>query len=151
MPKTTAESDSLHTSSHEHPSLSLPERPSTQPRTLLLGQVVVSACFFASALSKLAGTPKDVAVFGEIGAGQWFRYVSGAIEALSAVLLLVPACTPFAALVLSLTAASAAFAHALLIGGSPLPAAAFLVASGAIVAAHRAELAAVWESAREEV
>jgi hypothetical protein len=50
--------------------------------------------------SKLAGQPQMVEIFQAIGLGQWFRYVTGVIEAGSA-LLLVPSLAFFGAIALA--------------------------------------------------
>jgi uncharacterized membrane protein YphA (DoxX/SURF4 family) len=65
---------------------------------LLKGAVALA--FGAAALLKLSGDPKMVTEFGEIGFGQAFRYLTGAIEVLGAVLLLVPRVARVGALLL---------------------------------------------------
>jgi putative oxidoreductase len=71
--------------------------PATRPapraghRALRVLQILVGAFFVvASAAPKFVGEPYAVAIFTEIGAGQWFRYVIGAIELAGGVGLLVP-------------------------------------------------------------
>jgi putative oxidoreductase len=59
--------------------------------TLWALQVGLAAMFLLAGGSKLAGASAMVALFDEIGVGQWFRYVTGLIEVVSAVALLVPA------------------------------------------------------------
>ncbi|MCP2337002.1 DoxX family protein [Actinomadura rupiterrae] len=44
----------------------------------------------ASAMPKFAGQKDAVETFAKIGVGQWFRYVTGAIEAAGAIGLVVP-------------------------------------------------------------
>jgi hypothetical protein len=39
---------------------------------------------------KLSGDPRLVGLFDAIGFGQWFRYVTGSLEVLGALLLLIP-------------------------------------------------------------
>jgi len=51
---------------------------------------LLALAFLAAAFLKLSSNPKMVAEFGEIGLGQGFRYVTGAIEVIGAVLLLWP-------------------------------------------------------------
>ncbi|MCQ0011585.1 DoxX family protein [Actinomadura madurae] len=52
-------------------------------RRVLWGAQIFIAAFllFASALPKFAGQAEAVRTFEEIGWGQWFRYVTGAVEA----------------------------------------------------------------------
>jgi uncharacterized membrane protein YphA (DoxX/SURF4 family) len=51
---------------------------------------LLALAFLAAAYLKLSGNPKMVAEFGEIGLGQGFRYLTGAIEVVGAALLLWP-------------------------------------------------------------
>lgn len=51
--------------------------------------LLLAALFAFAGLSKLSGQPMMVFEFEQIGIGQWFRYVTGAIEVIGAVALLV--------------------------------------------------------------
>lgn len=82
-------------------------------------QVALAALFLFAGGSKLAGAPAMVALFDTIGVGQWFRYVTGLVEAASAVALLVPALAPFGALLLVPTMIGAIVTHLFIVGGSP--------------------------------
>ena len=57
---------------------------------LWLTQIALAAMFLFAGGLKLTGAPELVALFDAIGIGQWFRYVTGSIEVVSAVALLVP-------------------------------------------------------------
>jgi putative oxidoreductase len=81
--------------------------------------VGLAALFLFAGGSKLAGAPAMVALFDAIGVGQWFRTVTGLIEVVSAVALLVPALAPFAALLLGSTMVGAIATHLFIVGGSP--------------------------------
>ncbi|MFC5181787.1 DoxX family protein [Actinomadura harenae] len=61
-------------------------------RTILWGFQILIAAFLliASAMPKFAGQKDAVETFAKIGAGQWFRYVTGAVEAAGAIGLVVP-------------------------------------------------------------
>ncbi|MHA6630749.1 DoxX family protein [Pseudonocardia sichuanensis] len=60
-------------------------------RALWVLQVLVGVFFVvASAAPKFLGDPYAVAIFTDIGAGQWFRYVVGAIELAGGVGLMLP-------------------------------------------------------------
>lgn len=61
-------------------------------------QIVAAIAFLMAGGSKLVGAPAMIQLFDEIGVGQWFRYVTGAIEVLSAILLLVTSRAAFGAL-----------------------------------------------------
>jgi putative oxidoreductase len=53
-------------------------------------QVLLAAVFALAAVPKLAGAHSAVAMFGQIGAGQWLRYLVGAAELAGAIGLLIP-------------------------------------------------------------
>ena len=53
-------------------------------------QVLVAMAFVAAGSGKLLGTADMIALFQAVGIGQWFRYVTGLLEVLGAVLLVVP-------------------------------------------------------------
>ena len=57
---------------------------------LWLTQIALAGMFLFAGGLKLTGAPELVALFDAIGIGQWFRYVTGSIEVVSAVALLVP-------------------------------------------------------------
>jgi len=85
-------------------------------------QVLVAAAFLAAGGAKLTGDPSMVAVFDQVGIGQWFRYLTGAAEITGAVLILVPKAAIFGAALLACTMAAAVATHLAVIGGNPLPA-----------------------------
>ncbi|MEP6713889.1 MAG: DoxX family protein [Ferruginibacter sp.] len=85
-------------------------------------QVLIAAAFLAAGAAKLAGDPSMVAVFDQVGIGQWFRNMTGAVEITGAVLILVPKAAIFGAALLACTMAAAVLTHLAVIGGNPLPA-----------------------------
>ena len=82
-------------------------------------QVVLAGMFLLAGGSKLAGAAAMVALFDAIGVGQWFRYVTGGIEVVSAVALLVPSLAAFGAIALVATMVGAVATHLFIVGGSP--------------------------------
>ncbi len=98
-------------------------------------QVLVAAMFLFSGGMKLVGTQPMVELFNEIGIGQWFRYLTGGLEIAGATALLIPRLVASGALLLAGVMVGAVFTD-LMLGVSPLPAAAFLVIN-AIVAGGR--------------
>ena len=82
-------------------------------------QVATAAMFLFAGGLKLAGVPLMVQEFGIIGLGQWFRYFTGGLEVISAVLLLAPSLAFVGALGLATTMVGAILAHLYVIGGSP--------------------------------
>lgn len=83
-------------------------------------QVAAAAMLGMAGFAKLAGAPDMIALFEAVGVGQWLRYVTGALEVLGAVLLLVPALAGVGALVLAAVMAGAVASHLFVIGGSPV-------------------------------
>ncbi len=73
--------------------------PSTGSRGLHIGlwvlKAIVGLAFLTFATFKLTSAPVMVQEFGEIGLGQGFRYVTGLIEAVGAILLVIPATSRF--------------------------------------------------------
>jgi putative oxidoreductase len=87
---------------------------------LWVTQVALAGVFVMAGGSKLAGAPAMVDLFDAIGVGQWLRYVTGTIEAASAIALLVPALAPFGALFLVATMTGATLTNMFVIHQSPL-------------------------------
>jgi uncharacterized membrane protein YphA (DoxX/SURF4 family) len=100
-------------------------------------QSLVAALFLFAGIGKLAGMEMHVQLFTAIGIGQWFRYVTGAIEAVSAVLLFVPSLARFGALALTATMIGAVLTHLFVIGGNPTMPIVLAAASAGIVWARR--------------
>jgi uncharacterized membrane protein YphA (DoxX/SURF4 family) len=97
---------------------------SSRPKNVTLWtlQILTAAAFLMAGFGALSGYPMMVETFDKIGLGQWLRYVTGAIEVGSAILLLIPRLTPVGAVLLVCTMAGAVLSHLFLIGGSPVPA-----------------------------
>jgi|RhiMetdeSRZDD1v2_1073273.scaffolds.fasta_scaffold01204_9 putative oxidoreductase len=112
---------------------------------LWLAQIALAAMFLFSGGSKLIGAPSMVALFDAIGWGQWFRYVTGAIEMSAAVMLLIPSVAAFGAMLLIPTMIGATTAN-LFLGQSPIPPLLLLVAASAVAWARRDELRAIARS-----
>jgi len=92
-------------------------------------QIVSAALFLFSGSLKLSGAPMMVQMFGAIGLGQWFRYFTGGLEVISAVLLLVPSLARFGALAMAVTMVGAILTHLFIIGGNPAVPIALLAAT----------------------
>ena len=100
-------------------------------------QIATAAMFLFVGSLKLAGAPMMVALFDAIGIGQWFRYLTGSIEVVSAILLLVPSLAFFGALLLVPTMVGAVLTHLFIVGGNPGPAIVLLAAAAAIAWTRR--------------
>ena len=74
-------------------------------------RVIVAALFIAAGFMKLSGQPLMVAEFDTVGLGQWFRYLTGAMELTGGIGVLIPRYSPFAALLLLLVDIGAFFAQ----------------------------------------
>jgi putative oxidoreductase len=100
-------------------------------------RVLVAAAFILFGTLKLIGVPMMVAVFDHVGFGQWFRYVTGAIEVIGAILLLTPRFVGAAALMLSATMVGAILSHFTVVPGSSVPAMVLLVLCAVIAWSYR--------------
>ncbi len=63
-------------------------------------RVLLAALFLMAAFMKLSGQPMMVEEFGTIGLGQGFRYLTGILELIGGIALLVPAVSVFGAVLL---------------------------------------------------
>jgi putative oxidoreductase len=95
-------------------------------------QALAAFAFLAAGGSKLAAAPAMVAIFAKLGAGQWFRYLTGALEVLGAIALLVPRAAFYGAMLLAAVMIGAIVTHIAVLGGSPVPALLLLVIVGSV-------------------
>ena len=61
---------------------------SVRGKVLIGLRILFGLAFVAAGTLKLVGVPQMVAEFDVVGLGQWFRYVTGAIEIIGALLLI---------------------------------------------------------------
>ena len=102
-------------------------------------QIALGVMFLFSGGSKLAGAPAMVTLFDAIGLGQWFRYVTGAIEFIAAAALLVPSTAVYGAALLIPTMIGAVAAN-LFLGQTPVPPLVLLAVAATIAWVRRREL-----------
>ena len=95
-------------------------------------QLASAALFLFSGTLKLSGAPMMVQMSGAVGLGQWFRYFTGGLEVISAVLLCVPSLALFGALAMAVTMVGAILTHLFIVGGSPAVPIALLAATTTI-------------------
>ncbi|MFG1701403.1 DoxX family protein [Nonomuraea sp. NPDC049309] len=81
-------------------------------------QVVLAGFFVMSALGKFTGAEPAKSTFEAIGWGDWFRHLTGVLEAAGAVGLVVPPLAGLAGLAFVALTACAALAEWLVNGGS---------------------------------
>ena len=112
----------------------------TRTVAVWISQIAVAGMFLFAGGSKLAGAAMHVQLFDAIGLGQWFRYVTGSIEVIAAVMLLTPQLAIVGALLAVPTMVGAIATHLFIVGGSAVPPSVLLAASIAIVWARRRQL-----------
>jgi putative oxidoreductase len=100
-------------------------------------QIASAAMFLFAGTLKLASAPPMVQEFGLLGIGQWFRYLTGTIEVVSAALLLIPSLAGYGAAALAVTMVGAIATHLFILGGSPLAAIILLASTSTIAWARR--------------
>ncbi len=98
--------------------------PATRERVLNIAlwvlQALLALQFVGGGLLKVGGDPAMVEMFANIGIGQWFRYVVGALELAGAVGVLIPRLCGLAALGLVCLMAGATATNVLVLGTNPL-------------------------------
>jgi uncharacterized membrane protein YphA (DoxX/SURF4 family) len=109
----------------------------------LILQGLLAAAFLAAGGAKLFGVPTLVQLFDQIGAGQWFRIVTGLVEVAGAVALLVPGFAALGAAWLGATMFFAVLTHFFILHTSALPALVLLALNVAVVWLRRDQLAAL--------
>jgi len=100
-------------------------------------QVAAAGMFLMAGFSKLSGNEQMVGMFDTIGVGQWFRYLTGALEVAGGILLLIPRTSGLGALILAGVMVGAVITHLFIIGGSPLIAIILLVVTGVVAWGRR--------------
>jgi len=94
---------------------------SLRKRAIWVLQIALMVVFVGAGLSKLAGRPEMVAVFGRIGFGQGFRLVTGTLEIVGGLAMLWPRAAWLGAALLACVMIGAFAAHLLVLGGSLAP------------------------------
>ena len=107
---------------------------------LWLTQVALALMFLMAGGSKLAGVPAMVSLFDAVGLGQWFRYVTGIIEVISGIALLVPSAAIFGAMLLIPTMLGAIVVNVFIVPASPVPPLLLLLLAAAVAWARRHQL-----------
>ena len=104
-------------------------------------QGLLAAAFLAAGGAKLAGVPMMVQIFDQIGFGQWFRIVTGIVEVVGAIALLIPGFAALGAAWLGATMFFAVLTHLFILPGSPVPALVLLALNVLVVWLRRDQLA----------
>ncbi|MBB3325753.1 DoxX family protein [Microlunatus antarcticus] len=95
-----------------------------------IARAFLALVFLGAGASKLAGDPTMVAMFDQMGSGQWLRLLVGALEVAGAIGVLVPRLSLLAATGLALLMLSAAVTNVTVLDASPWTPLALLVVAG---------------------
>jgi len=106
---------------------------------LWLMQLALAAMFLMAGGSKLGGAQAMIALFDAIGWGQWFRYVTGTVELIAAIALLVPSTALFGALLVIATMIGAVITN-ISLGQSPAVPVVLLLIAAAVAWLRRDQL-----------
>ena len=104
-------------------------------------QGLLAAAFLAAGGAKLFGAAMMVQIFDQIGMGQWFRIVTGLVEVVGAVALLVPGFAALGAAWLGATMFFAVLTHFFVLHTSATPAVILLALNVLVVWLRRDQLA----------
>lgn len=96
-------------------------------------RILLGIAFLAAGGAKLTAAPPMVAIFDQIGIGQWFRLLTGTLEIVGGLLVLVPRTGAWGAALLACVMTGAVFTHLAVIGGNPAPALLLLTLSVAVL------------------
>ena len=115
---------------------------------LWIVKIVLAIAFVSAGGAKLLGVPMMVETFKIIGVGQWFRYLTGALEVIGALLILVPASSALGAVLFCCIMVGATLAHLTVVPGSALPAVVLFVLGAIVAFAERDRPQAIAGAAR---
>jgi len=112
---------------------------SVRPLNILLWcvQALLGFVFAGAARAKLTGDAEMVALFSAIGAGQWFRYVTGVLELTGVVLIMVPKTARIGAALLATIMVGAIATHLLVLAVSPAAPLVLLLLAGFVAWGRR--------------
>ena len=114
-------------------------------------QGILAAAFLAAGSAKLAGVPYMVDLFEQVGIGQWFRLVTGAVEVTGAVALVFPGLASLGGLWLGFTMVFAVATHVFVLHTSPVPAIVLGILNALVVYLRRDELVALLHRIKAEL
>ncbi len=114
--------------------------PQIKKYGLLAIKALLTLAFVAAGFAKLSGAEMMVQTFEAVGVGQWFRYVTGAIEIGGAILLWMNGRQFIGAALLTVTMIGAVLSHLLILGPSAVPALVLGVLSAIVAYSHRDQM-----------
>lgn len=117
-------------------------RPTRRPWRIAVAllQAALAVQFIAAGTTKLLGDAQMVAMFEDIGAGQWFRLVVGVLEVAGGAGLLVPRVAGLAATGLVTLMTGAVLTNVMVLAIAPWMPLAFGVAAAAVAVTRCAEV-----------
>lgn len=111
---------------------------------LELLELILAAVFFVVGIAKLIGRPEMVSLFDHIGVGQWLRYMTGALEVAGATLLIIPALSGEAALLLGGVMIAATLIELFVLHRPPVAALACLSGHATVAGARASRRVRAW-------
>ena len=103
-------------------------------------RILLSIAFLGAGGSKLVGVDMMVMTFDQIGWGQGFRYLTGAIEVIGVVLLWLPRRQVIGAAVLGGAMVGAVLTHWFILGPSSVPAIVLGLLCAAVLYIYRTQI-----------
>lgn len=103
-------------------------------------RVILALAFVSAGSMKLVGVAQFVTLFDQIGLGQWFRLLTGGLEVIGGLLVLVPRTSMIGAALLACVMLGATITHLAVIGGSALPALVLLALAATTLWLRRAQV-----------
>ena len=103
-------------------------------------RILLSIAFLGAGGAKLAGVEMMVMTFDQIGWGQGFRYLTGAIEVIGVVLLWLPRRQVIGAAVLGGAMVGAVLTHWFILGPSSVPAIVLGLLCAAVLYIYRTQI-----------
>jgi putative oxidoreductase len=103
-------------------------------------RILLSIAFLGAGGSKLVGVDMMVMTFDQIGWGQGFRYLTGAIEVICVALLWLPRRQVIGAAVLGGTMVGAVLTHWFILGPSAVPAIVLGLLCAAVLYIYRTQI-----------
>jgi putative oxidoreductase len=109
----------------DSPLLTPPDRVPTFDVLGWVLRIAAGGIFLSVGLTKFESQSLWVGLFAQIGLGDWFRYLTGALQVTGGALFLIPRTTRIAAAIAGSTMVGAIFAHVFVlptgIGGAIIP------------------------------
>ena len=101
------------------------------PSEILALRILLALVFLTMGAANLFGNEQAVRMFNEIGLGQWLRYLTGTLQILGGVFVLIPLFSGLGSLILTTLMVGASLFVAVGMPGNALVALVLLILSGA--------------------